>query len=74
MPQEEKVQVVKVYNGKRDKWAVGRFRATNGKSGGHYYLGMFVSGGINFDLNKNFSSQEDCEGWLVYHIDGSVNL
>ena len=72
-PSDDKVQVVKIYNGKKEKWAIGRFRKPDGKPG-PYYLGIFVSGGINFSLDKNFSSQEDCEGWLVYNIDASVSL
>jgi len=70
--QEKRAEVSKVYTGARDKWAIGRF--VDGKKLGPYYIGVLISGGISFHTEKNFTSREDAEGWLVYHIDGSVKL
>jgi hypothetical protein len=69
---EEKVNVIKIYNGQRDKWAIGRFPGPGGAPG-VYRIGTFVKGGISFQ-NKDFTSQEDAEGWLVYQVDTSVTL
>lgn len=69
---DEKVSVVAMYNGTHDKWAIGRFMQPDG-SPGCYRIGVFVKGGINFH-GKDFTSQEDAEGWLVYQIDPSVKL
>jgi len=69
---EEKVNVIKIYSGQRDKWAIGRFPSPDGTPG-VYRIGTFVKGGISFQA-KDFTSQEDAEGWLVYQIDTSVRL
>ena len=69
---EEKVSLIAQYTGTRDKWALCRFTQTDG-SPGCYRIGIFVKGGINFN-GKDFTSQEDAEGWLIYHIDPSVKL
>jgi len=69
---DEKVSVIKTYNGQREKWAIGRFPFPDGRPG-VYRIGTFVKGGISFQ-SKDFTSQEDCEGYLIYHIDPSVRL
>ena len=68
----DKVNVIAVYDGSSNKWAIGRFSTPDGRPG-VYRIGSFVKGGINFQ-NRDFSSREDAEGWLVYQIDASVKL
>lgn len=66
------VSLVGTYIGSRDKWAIGRF--TEDGSPSMYFIGVHVHGAISFNTGKGFSSREDAEGWLVYHIDETVKL
>lgn len=72
MMQDSKVSVVGIYNGSDKKWAVGRF-PPEGDSPGAYRIGLFVKGGISFS-ERPFTSREDAEGWLTYHLDASVKI
>lgn len=66
------VYVVKTYNGNRQKWAIGRFQGENGTPGA-YRIGVFVKNGISFH-ERPFTSREDGEGFLVYHLDDTVRI
>lgn len=70
---DTKVSVVGTYNGEAKKWAIGRFPNDDGTPG-LYRIGIFVQGGISFSTDKSFSSREDAEGWLVYHLDSTAKL
>lgn len=72
MAPEKPVEVVKIYNGKERKYAIGRFVSDSGRPG-LYRVGVFVKEGISF-ATKEFKSREDAEGYLVYSMDDSVRL
>jgi hypothetical protein len=68
-----KVSVVGTYTGAEKKWAIGRFPNEDGTPG-IYRLGVLVEGGVNFSKDKTFTSREEAEGHLIYHVDTTVKL
>ena len=62
-----KVDVVGFYDGAQYKWAIARFPH------GPYRVGNVIHGGISF-WDRDFSSRENAEAWLVFHLDPSAKL